>query len=265
MKIVNLGSGSKGNCTLVASENTIILIDAGLPILEIEAKLNSLGIDPINISGILVTHEHIDHIKSLGKLSKKYHIPVYAHISEWPVLETKAKDILPQSKHAFENQDFYIGDLTISAFGLSHDANFCVGYSVYNAGAKFSIATDLGCCPKDVIEKLKGSNLVLLEANHDENLLMNNAHYPLVLKKRIISNKGHLSNRQSAEVISQLVGGTSQILLGHLSEENNSPLLAYNTIKSLLAQKGIVEGEHIFIDVTYQHRISNIFEIKSSK
>ena len=265
MKIVNLGSGSKGNCTLVASDTTTILIDAGLPIAEIEAKLNALGVDPMNIMGILITHEHGDHIKSVGKLSKKYHIPVYAHINEWKTLDEKAKDILQQSKHAFENQDFYIGDLTISSFVLSHDANLCVGYSVYCGGAKFSIATDLGYCTKDVIEKLKGSNLVLLEANHDENLLMNNAHYPLILKKRIISNKGHLSNRQCAEVISHLVGGTSQILLGHLSEENNSPILAYNTIKALLAQKGIVEGEHIFIDVTYQHRMSNIFEIKTSK
>ena len=262
MKIVNLGSGSKGNCTLVASDKTIILIDAGLPVVEIETKFNTLGVNPMDISGILITHEHSDHIKSVGKLSKKYHIPVYAHISEWPVLSAKCKDILEQSKIAFGNDDFYIGDLTISAFGLSHDANMCLGYSIFCNGAKFSIATDLGNYTKDIVEKLKGSNVVLLEANHDENLLLNNPHYPMILKKRILSNKGHLSNRQSAEIIAQLVGGTNQILLGHLSEENNSPILAYNTIKALLSEKGIEEGKHIFIDITYQHRMSNIFEIK---
>lgn len=262
MKIVNLGSGSKGNCTLVANEGNVILIDAGLPIQEIEIKLNTLGVSPNYINGILVTHEHSDHIKSIGKFSKKYHVPVFAHIKEWGVLSTKASDIPANLRYAFDEKDFYIGCFTISNFEVSHDANMCVGYSVFSNGAKFSIATDLGICPQKIIDKLKGSQLVLLEANHDENLLLNNQKYPLILKKRILSNKGHLSNKQSAEVICQLVGGTNQVILGHLSEENNSPSLAYNTIKSILAERGIEEGKHIFIDIAYQHQMSNIFEIK---
>lgn len=263
MKIVNLGSGSKGNCTLVCTETTYILIDAGLPIVEIESKLNVLGVEPTKINGILITHEHVDHIKSVGKLSKKYSIPIYAHFEEWQCLSSKDKNILPQLKNEFDNNDFYVGDMTISNFKLSHDANVCVGYSIYSNGAKFSIATDLGTCPKTIIKKLKGSNVVLLEANHDENLLLNNPKYPVILKKRILSNKGHLSNNACAEVISQLVGGTTQVILGHLSEENNSPSLAYNSIKAFLAQKGIIEGKNIFIDVAYQHQLSNIFEIKN--
>lgn len=263
MKIVNLGSGSKGNCTLVASRGTVVLIDAGLPFAEIEEKLDRLGVSPQYINGILVTHEHVDHIRSVGKLSKKYNIPVFAHMREWPVLMTRAKDILQNLKVAFDDNDFYLGDMTISSFELSHDANMCVGYSIFCGGEKFSIATDLGICPSKVVEKLKGSQVVLIEANHDENLLANNQKYPLILKKRILSNKGHLSNKQSAEVIANLVGSTNQILLGHLSEENNSQALAYNTIKSILAERGIEEGKHIFIDVTYQHQMSNIFEIKS--
>lgn len=263
MKIVTLGSGSKGNCTLVASEKTKILIDAGLPIIDIEQKLTSLNVLPEEIAGILITHEHSDHIKSVGKLSKKYHIPVFAHIQEWASLNQKTNDIFPQLQKQFDDNDFYIGDLTISSFKLSHDANMCLGYSVFNNGAKFSIATDLGICPKDIIEKLKGSNIVILEANHDQNLLANNPKYPAILKRRILSSKGHLSNIASAEVISQLVGGTNQVILGHLSEENNSPSLAYNTIKNYLAQKGIIEGKNIFIDVATQHRMSNIFEIKT--
>lgn len=263
MKIVTLGSGSKGNCTLVASDTTKVLIDAGLPLSEIETKLTFLGVDPKNINGILITHEHSDHIKSIGMFSKKYGTPVFAHLTEWPVLDSKIKGVASQNKVAFSDADFYIGDLTISTFKLSHDANLCLGYSVFNNGAKFSIATDLGFCPPEIVEKLKGSNLVILEANHDENLLANNSKYPVVLKKRILSKKGHLSNRASAEVIAQLVGGTNQVVLGHLSEENNSPSLAYNTIKAILAQKGIVEGKNIFIDVAMQHRLGNIFEIKT--
>ena len=263
MKIINLGSGSKGNCTLVTSNNTIILIDAGLSVAEIETKLDYLKVDPANIDGILVTHEHIDHVKSVGKLSKKYEIPVYLHILEKDCLLSKDKDLLPYLVKVFDDNDFYVGDFTICSFKLSHDANLCLGYSIYSDGAKFSIATDLGYCPKQIVEKLKGSNVVLLEANHDENLLANNPKYPIILKRRILSNKGHLSNIASAEVISQLVGGTSQVILGHLSEENNNPNLAYNTIKKYLAQKGIEEGKHIFIDVAYQHQLSNIFEIKN--
>ena len=265
MKIVNLGSGSKGNCTLVTTNNTTILIDAGLPLLEIETKLNALGVDIKKLDAILITHEHTDHIKSVGKISKKYGISIYAPFEELDCLLSRCPDILPQYQKGFGNNDFYIGNMTISTFKLSHDANCCVGYSIYADGAKFSIATDLGTCPKNIIEKLKGSDIVLLEANHDENLLLNNPKYPVVLKKRILSSKGHLSNTACAEVIRQLVGGTTQIVLGHLSEENNSPSLAYNTVKSFLAQKGIIEGKNIFIDVAYQHKISNIFEINSKK
>ena len=263
MKIVNLGSGSKGNCTLIKSNSTTIMIDAGLPLNEIETKLSILGVLPASINGILITHEHIDHIKSVSKLSKKYNIPIYVHQKEIVALNLKDKSFYTANIKYFNDDDFYIGDLTICSFKLSHDANLCLGYSVYCDGAKFSIATDLGYCPKNVIENLKNSNVVLLEANHDENLLLNNPKYPAMLKKRILSSKGHLSNKACADVICQLVGGTNQIILGHLSEENNSPSLAYNSIKTFLAEKGIIEGKHIFIDVASQNKISNIFEIKN--
>lgn len=263
MKIVTLGSGSKGNCTVISTDTTIILIDAGLPIHEIETKLLGLGVSPTNINAILVTHEHSDHIKSIDRFSKKYGTKVYAHIKEWPALNTKLKTVDEQNKIAFDDNDFFVGDLTISNFKLSHDANYCCGYSVYHQGAKFSIATDLGVCTSQIIDKLKGSNIVLLEANHDEILLANNSRYPITLKRRILSSKGHLSNKACADAISQLVGGTNQIILGHLSEENNSPVHAYNQVKAFLAQKGIVEGKNIFIDVATQHRIGNIFEIKN--
>jgi phosphoribosyl 1,2-cyclic phosphodiesterase len=262
MKIVTLGSGSKGNSTLVATDSTKILIDAGLPITEIEAKLISLGVNPDEIEAILVTHEHSDHIKSIEKFCTKHGSKVYAHKNEMAILTQKLKGLNADFFVSFD-EDFYVGDMTISAFELSHDSAFCVGYSIFCGGAKFSIATDLGYCPPKVIEKLKGSDVVILEANHDEALLASNQKYPVVLKKRIMSSKGHLSNKASAEVISQLVGGTSQVILGHLSEENNSPSHAYSQVKTFLAQKGIIEGKNIFIDVATQHKLGNVFEIKS--
>ena len=211
MKIVNLGSGSKGNCTLVCGEKTKVLIDCGLPILSVEKELEYLGILPTEISAILITHEHSDHIKSIEKFCKKYGTKIYAHKDEWQTLMQKMV-VLSDQKFAFDDNDFFVGVLTISSFKLSHDANLCLGYSVYSQNAKFSIATDLGYCPKNVVEKLKGSDIVLLEANHDENLLLNNQKYPVVLKNRILSKKGHLSNIASAQVIEQLVGGTKQIV-----------------------------------------------------
>lgn len=262
MKIVTLSSGSKGNCTLVFTDNTKILIDNGLTVAEAESKLATIGVSPHDIQAILITHEHRDHIKGIEKFSQKYNSKIYAHINEWPALEQKFKTLPTENKIAFDANNFEIGDLQITNFELSHDANMCVGYSVKADGAKISIATDLGICPEDVIENLQGSDLVILEANHDEAILSNNPKYPWILKKRILSNKGHLSNKACAEVISRLVGGTSQIVLGHLSEENNSPSLAYKQVKTFLAQKGIIEGENIFIDVATQNKIGHIFDIK---
>ena len=261
MKIVNLGSGSKGNSTFVQGKNTKILIDCGLSLADIENRLLQIGENAVNINAILVTHEHIDHIKSLQRFAKKYNTKIFAREEEWGAINAKAKNIPLELENSFGKNDFYVGDLTVANFELSHDANFCVGYSLFCDGAKFSIATDLGICPQNIVENLKGSNVVLLESNHDEKLLLNNPHYPIMLKKRILSSKGHLSNIASSKVIAELVGSTNQIILGHLSEENNNPLLAYNTVKQQLAKMGIVEGKNIFVDVAFQNKIGHIFEI----
>jgi phosphoribosyl 1,2-cyclic phosphodiesterase len=263
MKVVTLASGSKGNCTLIQTEKSNILVDAGIKITEIESRLIKLGIDPSLIDAIIITHEHIDHIKSVGLFARKYGCKVYAHNLEWQVLEDKIGYIKPEQQKDFFGTDFYINDLTVSSFELSHDCNLCLGYSFFNCGNKVSIATDLGIVTPLVIKALKDSSLVILEANHDEKLLLNNSHYSYALKNRILSNKGHLSNITSGEAIAQLVGGQlQQVVLAHLSEENNSPSLAYNTIKTELLKKGIIEGENVFIDVSTQHKIGNIFNLK---
>ncbi len=264
MKIVTLASGSKGNCTLLQSEKCKILIDAGINVSEIETKLLTLNVNPSEIDAILITHEHIDHIKSVGLFAKKYGSCVYAHNLEWQVLEDKVKNhIKPEQQKDFFSTDFFLKDLTVGSFELSHDSNLCLGYSFFNSGNKFSIATDLGVITPLVIKALKESSLIILEANHDEKLLLNNPKYSISLKNRILSSKGHLSNFATADALIQLVGGKlQQVVLAHLSEENNSPSLAYNTVKTELIKNGIVEGENVFIDVSTQHKIGNIFHLK---
>ena len=263
MEITNLASGSKGNCTLVDSGKTKILIDAGIPMSEIETKLAMLHVNPFDIEGIIITHEHSDHIKSAGAFCRKYNCKIFANSEEWPILLKKIGEVPLENKKSFIQNEFYIGDTFVKGFELSHDSNSCFGYTFSCEDGKFSIATDLGFAPKSVIENLKDSSLVFLEANHDENLLLNNPKYPLILKKRILSNKGHLSNISCANAILDLMGGNlQQVVLSHLSEENNNPLLAYNTVKEELSKHGVVEGKHIFIDVASQHNIGNTFKIK---
>lgn len=263
MKIITLASGSKGNCTLISTEKVSVLVDAGISMQEIEQKLHGLETDPSHIYAILVTHEHSDHIKSVGVFARKYGCFVYAHSNEWPVLEQKIGKLDNTQKVVFNDSDFFIKDLTIKSFNLSHDCSSCVGYSFYNQGHKISIATDFGYPSNEVINNLKDSNLIILEANHDENILLNNPKYSSLLKHRILSKKGHISNRTCAGIIRDIFNtNLKQIVLAHLSEENNNPLLAYNTVKSELNNYGIIEGKHLFVDVATQKNLGHLFEIK---
>ena len=171
-------------------------------------------------------------------------------------------DVNPNNNDFFED-DFKINDLAISSFEVSHDVTHCVGFNLYNEGKKISIATDLGHTNSNIIDKLKNSTLVILEANHDVEALKANTKYPIYLKNRILSNRGHLSNLSASEVIAELVNyNVQQIVLAHLSEENNTPQMAYNTVKEFLARYEIIEGKNIFIDVAHQHKIGKIFNLK---
>ncbi|MGN1208475.1 MAG: MBL fold metallo-hydrolase, partial [Christensenellales bacterium] len=155
-----------------------------------------------------------------------------------------------------------LNDIVVENFKQSHDSKHCNGFSVLDNTAKVSISTDLGFADQNIINHLSQSNLVYLEANHDVNLLLDNQNYPVFLKKRILGNKGHLSNKASGEVVETLSQNqVSQVVLSHLSEENNSPSLAYNYIKSELKENNIVEGKDIFIDVASQYRIGTVFNI----
>lgn len=263
MKVITLASGSKGNCTFISTDKVKILVDAGISLAEIESKLTLIGVNPSQIYAILVTHEHSDHIRSVGGFARKFGCFVVASINEWEALNKKIGKLEDVQKMAFDDDDFYLQDLTVKPFSLSHDCSSCYGYSFYNQGHKISIATDFGKPTKEILDNLRDSNILILESNHDENLLLNNPKYSSMLKHRILSSKGHISNITCAGILRDIYSpNLSQVILAHLSEENNSPILAYNTIKSELSRYGLIEGQHIYIDVADQYKLGHLFEIK---
>ena len=261
MKVVNLASGSKGNCTYIFTNNTHILVDVGVYFDEIEQKLSSIGESAFKVQAILITHEHSDHIKGLASfLRENSDIKIYAHPKT--MLKLLEKVGIPVSSQVLvTSSDFYIGDFLVSAFSLSHDASHCLGYSFFENGKKFSIATDVGELSDALEENLAQSDLAFVEANYDPDLLYYCEKYPDRIKKRIQSNKGHLSNIDSAFLIERLIKkGTVRFALAHISENTNSPSIAMKTIlKHLTSYFG--NCNNIEIDVLNQTTMSKIFDV----
>lgn len=251
MRICNLGSGSDGNLTYIETAGSKVLLDAGLSATEIKKRLELLSVLPEEIDAILITHEHSDHIKGLDVFASKHKTKVYVHTKGYNALHSKLKKANEISFVLFDDLDFYINDLRVSNFELPHDSVYCSGYSFLEKTKKVSILTDLGYTNTEVLSKIEGSTLVYLEANHDVDMLKANPRYSLMLKQRILGKNGHLSNLSAAEVIYNLArSGTKQIMLSHLSTENNTPELAYNTICNFLKERGVEEGKNIKIAST---------------
>ncbi len=263
MKVINLSSGSDGNLTYVESEHSRIIVDDGVSCKETEKRLSLLGVSGSDLDAIVVTHEHVDHIKGINVFSKKYNLPVYAHNDVWVSLDDKLNQVSSENKKVF-SETFAVKDLVINPFEVPHDVK-CFGFSILENDKKISIVTDLGHTTEQIYNQIKESQLVYLEANHDITMLKNCVKYPLSLKMRIAGANGHLSNDASAEMIGRLVeSGTKQIVLSHLSRENNTPELAFNYITSKLAEKGLVEGETFRIDVALT-RPTTLFNLKNKK
>lgn len=227
----SLYSGSSGNSLFVETENTKILIDAGVSSKKIETALNSINVDPSSIDGILITHEHSDHVQGLGTFAKKFNLPVFVN--------EKTLDAMPKQKEKISEKNikkikieekFEIGDLKIKPFAIPHDAANPCGFNIFNGNKKISIATDIGHMTNGIIKNLEDSIFVLLESNYDPEILKF-SRYPYLLKSRIAGPTGHLSNELAGKTISHLLNsGLNQALLGHLSKESNFPELAYKTV-----------------------------------
>jgi phosphoribosyl 1,2-cyclic phosphodiesterase len=255
----SLFSGSSGNCTLVGTNETAVLIDVGVSAKAICNALASMDYDISKIAAIFITHEHIDHIRGLTQLVSKYKIPVYANKGTIQGI-LKLKDI--DTNYIFEmatGETNEIADMCISSFSTSHDSNESVGYRIFTSdGKKIAVATDLGVVSDTVLENIKYCDVVMLESNHDVRMLQN-GKYPYFLKRRILSTNGHLSNDDCSSVLPILVeNGTKYIFLAHISKDNNFPELAIQTAVSLLQMSGLIQNKDYYIEAAPQLETSKI-------
>ena len=255
-KYCSLYSGSSGNSFFVQSDATNLIIDAGVSLKKITTALEEINVDGKDIDAILVTHDHIDHTKSLATLSNKYNIPVYANKNTWQAMGDKMLKISKENICYFNtNTSFVLNDLTILPFDIPHDAAEPCGFSISDGESKISIATDIGHMTTSILENIKNSNFLLLEANYEPDVLKCSS-YPFHLKERIASPIGHLSNIEAGQTINYLSNyGVKNIMLGHLSNENNFPELAY---KSVLEQ---IESKDLNLSVANRFNPSPIFDI----
>ncbi|MCI8273584.1 MAG: MBL fold metallo-hydrolase [Clostridia bacterium] len=232
LNFCSLYSGSSGNSLFVETENTKVLIDAGMSCKKIEEALGSIDVEASSINAILVTHEHIDHIRGISTISKKFDIPVFATKETFDAMPKQTEKISNYNINFFvPSEKFCINDLEVLPFSIPHDAANPCGFNIKNDTHQISVATDIGHMNRTILNHLEGSEFVLLESNYETEVLKC-CTYPFKLKSRIASNIGHLSNEMAGKTISYLLKNSNlkTALLGHLSKESNFPELAYQTV-----------------------------------
>ncbi len=261
LNFCSLYSGSSGNCLFVKTENTKILVDCGTSLKKIQEGLIQIDERIENIDAILVTHEHTDHIQSLGNASKKFDIPVYINFETLEAIPNQKEKIEAYNQKIFEiGKEFKIGDLAINSFSTPHDAVNPCGFNICNNKSKLTIATDLGHIDENLINNMKGSSFILLESNYDPEVLKT-SRYPYSLKQRIAGPKGHLSNNMAGKTISELAkSDLKEVMLGHLSKENNFPELAYQTVVEEL-QSNNIDINDLRLSVASRYNPSKIIKI----
>ena len=264
LRFAPLFSGSSGNAIYVGTDRTNLLIDAGVSGSRVLDELKTVGVNPSDLDGILVTHEHSDHIKGVGVIARKLRVPIYATEGTWAGMEAKLGKISLNQQAIIQTESpFYIGDLDITAFPTPHDALEPCGFAFSNGCARFAIATDIGYVREGWMKYILGADAVLLEANYDPDMLTAGS-YPFELKKRILSRKGHLSNDDAGAVAAKLVqSGAKQIILGHLSKENNFPELALRTVELILRQNGIDPESDLDLRVALRDETTGLFALSS--
>jgi len=262
MRFIPLFSGSSGNALLVEAGTARVLIDAGLPAKTVEQALLCAGIPPQTLTALLITHEHSDHIKGVGPLARKYDLPVYANAPTWEAMEGKLGKLDPANMRTFvSGQDFFHNGVNILPFKTPHDSAESVGFAFTYKGLRICSATDIGHVDHALLDILEGSRLLFLESNHDVDMLKVGP-YPYLLKRRILSDNGHLSNENAGKAIAKLYRrGVKNVILGHLSRENNYEELALTTVKSVLQMEDIPE-DAMHITVAHRDRPTGIFTIE---
>ncbi|HWQ58203.1 MAG TPA: MBL fold metallo-hydrolase [Clostridia bacterium] len=261
MRFCPLYSGSSGNVSFVEGGGVKLLVDAGLPGRKIAAALRARGVEPSDISGLLVTHDHSDHIAGVGVFARKYGVPVYANESTWAAMFPLIGKVPPQLMRAFETgRDFYIGGLNVYPFPTPHDAAESVGYSFSDGACKLTVMTDIGCFNDDLLAAAAGSALLLIESNHDVEMLKCGP-YPYPLKRRILGAEGHLSNDCCAEALIRLYAtGVRRAVLAHLSRDNNIEALALETVRQALRGADIPDGDFL-LSLAHRDEVGEMIEI----
>ena len=250
-RFCSLFSSSSGNSTYIGSSKTGILVDAGVSTKKLKEALLSRDIDPSALGGIFITHEHSDHINGMRILASTYNIPVYATEGTMSFLEENGKVTSKFPYEVIPYEGIEVGDIFVKPFRTPHDSLESCGYRIeFSDGQKAAIATDIGSITDEIRENIIGCSLVMLESNHDIGMLQNGP-YPYYLKRRILSDVGHLSNVACGEMAAELVSkGTSRLFLGHLSKDNNFPDLAYQTNLSAIKEKtGAIIGKDFLLEV----------------
>jgi len=242
VKFCPIASGSSGNSVYIGNEDTHILIDAGISGKKIEAGLITAGVLAENLSAIFITHEHTDHIQGAGVLSRRYDVPIYATEKTWKHIDYNHSIGTVKQKNKmviYSGEKCVINDIQVTPFDIPHDATEPVGYPVFMENFKLTVATDIGCVTDCLKENILDSDILLIESNHDIEMLKNGP-YTYHLKKRVLSDVGHLSNVSTGHLLSEIITNKLKyIYLGHLSEQNNRPRLAYDTVLNILQSKKI--------------------------
>jgi phosphoribosyl 1,2-cyclic phosphodiesterase len=249
VRLTILGSGSSGNCAYLETDETRVLIDAGFSLRQIRQRLATIGRVPENLTGILVTHEHSDHVQSLPALSGKLGIPVYCNRPTQEAVEYQSKTRL--TCRLFETgASFEVGDIMVETFTIPHDAQDPVGFLLRTSAGNIGFLTDLGHTTRLVLERIRPAHALVLEANHDVKMLQDCPRRPWSLKQRILGRHGHLSNEAAADATEHIMSADLRHLyLGHLSRECNRPELAHSVVNDRLQKIG---ATHVHLELTSQ-------------
>ena len=260
LKFCSLFSGSSGNCQFIRTEKTTILVDAGLSGKKIQQEIINIGENPKSIDAIFITHEHLDHVQGAGILSRRFDIPIYANEETWDAMNSIIGEVKSHNIKIITD-DVEVGDLFVEAFDICHDSVKPVGYNIYYKNRKISMVTDTGCINDNIVNSIKNSDLLLIESNHDEDMVLIGP-YPWPLKRRVLGEFGHMSNDTAGNLITRAIRrGTEIVLLGHLSKENNFPQLAYKTVENILIENGIEVNPGVCLNMTYRDKSSLIYEL----
>jgi phosphoribosyl 1,2-cyclic phosphodiesterase len=256
-----LFSGSSGNASLVEAGDIRILIDAGVTGSALTRALSEIDVDPKSVSGILITHEHSDHIHGAGVFSRKYDVPIFANGGTWEGMQPFVGNIAPHNVRVFEtNRDFYIQSVNITPFKTPHDALESVGYRIDFNGKRLAVMTDIGAAEPCLLDAVEGADLLMIEANHDVDMLKS-GRYPYVLKRRILSDVGHLSNESAGIALAKLyLKGLRHAILGHLSLDNNLEELALATVREILRSEDISDAS-FELTVAHRDRLTGRYEV----